>query len=58
MASSLKVLRFQERIQQVDKETSRGKTGNEAIHGISPWSLSQAIAKAQKIAKTMQPTAR
>jgi hypothetical protein len=58
MESSLKTLRFQERIEQINKEASGGKANNKVIHGISPYSLSQAFTKAQKISKTIQPTPR
>jgi hypothetical protein len=58
MEVSLKTLRLQERIKQINKEGGGGDAGDKIIHCVSPYSLSQALAKAQKISKTMQPTAR
>jgi len=58
MELSSKTLRFQECIKQINEEAGGGNTGNKVIHIISPYSLSQAFAKAQKISRTMQPTMR
>lgn len=51
-------LRFQERVDQINKEADRDNTGDKVIHRGSPYSLSQAFAKAQKINRTTQPIAR
>jgi hypothetical protein len=58
MVSPLKMLRFQKRIEEIDKQTGCSKTGDQVIHYVSPYSLSQAFTKAQKIKRIMQPIAR
>jgi hypothetical protein len=58
MAVASETLRIQKRIDQINEQANRGKTGDHVIHGGSPYSLSQAFAKAQKIIRTTLPVAR
>jgi hypothetical protein len=58
MVFTSKPLRAEQGIDQVNKQAEAGNTRNDVVHRFVPYSLSQALVKAQQTIRKMQPMAR